>query len=132
VIACVTDVQGLIVAPARMTMALVIDFDAKQDTVLPTSDAALRKVAAFMQANPTVTASVEGHTGNLQATPRQAMAISQRRAQNVADYLVSTCGVDRARLTTQGYGDTRRFAYNTSAEGEQENRRVNIIFNYPQ
>lgn len=132
VIACVTDVQGLIVAPARMTMALVIDFDPKQDTVQSTSDAELRKVAAFMVANPTVTASVEGHTGNLQATPRQAMAISQRRAQNVADYLVSTCGVDRARLTVQGFGDNRRFAYNTSAEGEQENRRVNIIFNYPQ
>jgi OOP family OmpA-OmpF porin len=30
-----------------------------------------------------------------------------------------------------GFGQTRRFAYNTSAEGQQENRRVNIIFNYP-
>ena len=38
---------------------------------------------------------------------------------------------DRSRLTAQGFGDRRRFAYNTSAEGEQENRRVNIIFNYP-
>jgi OOP family OmpA-OmpF porin len=131
VIACVTDVQGLIVAPARMTMALVIDFDRNQDTVQPTSDAELRKVAAFLLANPTVTASVEGHTGNLQATPKLAMAISQRRAQHVADYLVTKCGVDRARLTTQGFGDNRRFAYNTSAEGEQENRRVNIIINYP-
>jgi len=131
VIACVTDVAGLTVAPARMTMALYIDFDRNKDEVKPEYDGQLSKVADFLKANPTVTAWVEGHTGNLQATPKLAMAISQRRAQHVADYLVTKCGVDRARLTTQGFGDNRRFAYNTSAEGEQENRRVNIIINYP-
>jgi flagellar motor protein MotB len=34
-------------------------------------------------------------------------------------------------LTVEGFGDNRRFAYNTSVEGEQENRRVNVIFTYP-
>ena len=31
----------------------------------------------------------------------------------------------------EGFGQTRRFAYNTSVEGQQENRRVNVIINYP-
>jgi OOP family OmpA-OmpF porin len=132
VIACVTDVEGLAVAPARMTMALAIDFDRNQDEVKPAYDGELRKVAGLMKANPALTASVEGHTGNLQATPQLAMRISRRRAQNVVNYLVTALGVDRSRLTVEGFGDTRRFAYNTSAEGSQENRRVNIIFNYPQ
>jgi OOP family OmpA-OmpF porin len=88
-------------------------------------------VADFMKANPTVTASVEGHTANLEGTPAQAMEISKRRAQNVVDYLVDHDGVDRSRLSASGYGDNWRFAYNTSAEGQKENRRVNIIFNYP-
>ncbi len=35
------------------------------------------------------------------------------------------------RDTLEGFGQTRRFAYNTSLEGQQENRRVNIILNYP-
>jgi OOP family OmpA-OmpF porin len=87
-------------------------------------------VADFLKANPTVTASVEGHTGNLQTTPALAMEISRRRAQNVVNYLVDHFGIDRSRLKAQGFGDNRRFAYNTSAEGEQENRRVNLIFNY--
>jgi flagellar motor protein MotB len=39
-------------------------------------------------------------------------------------------GVDRSRLLVAGFGETRRFAYNTSAEGQQENRRVNIIFDF--
>jgi OOP family OmpA-OmpF porin len=131
VVACVTDVQGLTVAPARMTMALFIDFDQNKADIKPVYDGELRTVADYLNANPAVTATVEGHTGDLQATPAQALEISQRRAQNVVNYLVDHLGIERSRLAVKGYGDTRRFAYNTSAEGEQENRRVNIIFNYP-
>ena len=40
-------------------------------------------------------------------------------------------GVDRTRLFAAGFGQTRRFAYNTSVEGQQENRRVNIILDFP-
>ena len=42
----------------------------------------------------------------------------------------SAFGVERLRLSAAGFGDTRRFAYNTSAEGQQENRRVNIILDF--
>jgi OOP family OmpA-OmpF porin len=131
VVACVTDVQGLTVVPARMTMALYIDFGQDQAGIKPEYDGELRKVANLMKANPTMSATVEGHTGNLQATRAQALEISRKRAQNVVDYLVDNLGIERSRLTARGYGDARRFAYNTSAEGEQENRRVNIIFTYP-
>jgi OOP family OmpA-OmpF porin len=59
------------------------------------------------------------------------MEISQRRAQNVVNYLVDNFGIERSRLTAEGFGQTRRFAYNTSLEGQQENRRVNIILDFP-
>jgi OOP family OmpA-OmpF porin len=130
VIACVTDVAGLYVAQPRMTMALAMEFDQNKAEVKPEYDGELSKVAVFLKANPTTTASVEGHTGNLQATPALAMEISRRRAQNVVNYLVDKLGVDRSRLTAAGFGDNRRFAYNTSKEGELENRRVNIIISY--
>ena len=84
-----------------------------------------------MKAHPAVTATVEGHTGNLQATPKMAMEISQRRAQNVMNYLVDNFGIARSRLSSEGFGQSRRFAYNTSKEGQQENRRVNIILDFP-
>jgi len=131
VIACVTDVAGLTVAPARVTMAVFIDFDRNKADVKAEYDDQLRRVADFLKANPATTAWVEGHTGNLQATPKLAMEISKRRAMNVVDYLVAHFGIDRARLTASGWGDNWRYAYNTSAEGERENRRVNIIINYP-
>lgn len=128
VIACATDVEGLTVAPARMTMAMDMPFDKNQSAVKPEFATELSKVAAFLKANPTTTATVEGHSGNADAG--MAQQISQQRAQNVVDYLVEKEGISRSRLTAQGFGDTRPVAYNTSAEGQQENRRVNIIINY--
>ena len=131
VVACATDIQGLSVAPARLTMALLIEFDGHKADIRPEYRDELRQLADFLKANPSVTATVEGHTGNLQATPEQAMKISQTRAQNVVDYLVTEFGIARSRLSAEGFGRTRRFAYNTSLEGQQENRRVNVIINYP-
>jgi len=131
IIACATDIEGIPPIPARIAMALELEFDRNSAVVRPQYREELRKVANFMKANPRVTATVEGHTGNLQATREAAMEISQRRAQNVVNYLVTEFGVDRSRLAAEGFGQTRRFAYNTSLEGQQDNRRVNVIFDFP-
>ena len=131
VIACVTDVEGIKVAAARVTMAVLVEFDAHKAEVKPEYRDELQKVAKFLNANPTLTAHVQGHTGNLQNAPESAMEISQRRAQKVVDYLANEFGVERSRLTAEGFGQTRRFAYNTSLEGQQENRRVNVVIDYP-
>jgi OOP family OmpA-OmpF porin len=131
VVACATDIEGLKVLPERMTMALLIEFDQNKADVKPEYRTDLLRVANFLKANPSVTATIEGHTGNLQATAELAREISQRRAQNVVNYLVDNFGIARTRLAAEGFGRTRRFAYNTSLEGQQENRRVNVIINYP-
>ncbi len=130
VIACATDLAGLKVTPARLTMALDMEFDGNKTEVRPQYADDLRKVADFLKENPKVTATVEGHAGYQQSTADLAMDISQRRAQNVVNYLVENFGIARSRLSPEGFGQTRRFSYNTSLEGQQENRRVNIIFNY--
>jgi len=126
IVACATDIEGLYVRPARTTMALAIEFDAMDTAIKPEYRNEIRGLADFLKANPTATATVEGHTGNLQATPEQAMKISQQRAQNVVNYLVDNFGIDRSRLSAEGFGQTRRFSYNP-----QDNRRVNAIIEYP-
>ena len=131
VVECATDIEGLTVKEARMTMALQIEFDQNRAEVKSEYHNDLREVADFMKANPTVTATVEGHTGNLQATPELAVQISQQRAQNVVSYLADNFGIARTRLSAAGLGRSSQSAYNTSAQGQQENRRVNIIINYP-
>jgi OmpA-OmpF porin, OOP family len=131
IVDCATDVEGLSVRPARTTMALAMEFDAKDASVRPEYRDELRTLAEFLNANPRVTATVEGHTGNLQTTPELALQMSERRAQNVVNYLVDNFAIERSRLTARGFGQTRRDSYNTTAAGQQDNRRVNVIINYP-
>lgn len=138
VIACATDIADLKVTPARLTMAMFIEFDPLKADIDPKYFDELGKVAYFMQGNPSVTATIEGHanmfTGmgdeKVRVPKEQALEISQLRAQNVVNYLVDKLDVPRARLSTAEFGQSRRVAYGTSLESQQENRRVNIIFNY--
>ncbi len=132
VVPCVMDFPGLKVAPARITMAMQIEFDALKADIKPEYDSDFQRVANFMKANPYVTATVEGNTAALPNDPNLAMKISLLRANNVVDYLVNHFGIERSRLSAEGFGDTRRVAYNSSAQGREDNRRVNIIINYPQ
>ncbi len=129
IIACVDDIAGLEPTPARITMAMLIEFGYDDAVIDRRYHEGLGHVADFLRANPTVTATVEGHSGD--ATPARSLEISRLRAQNVANYLVENFGIARSRVSSEGFGETRRFAYNTTAEGRDENRRVNIIFNYP-
>ena len=130
IIACATDIEGIVPVADRITMAMEMEFDTDRAEVRPQYREELRKVANFLKANSRVSATVEGHTSNQQGTRAQAMLLSQQRAQSVVNALVAL-GVDRMHLFAQGFGATRRFAYNTSAEGQQENRRVNIILDFP-
>lgn len=134
VVACATDIEGLKVIPAKVTMAMEIEFDPYKHTIEPQYYDELGKVANFLKANPSVTATVEGHAGKLvgatKVTSKLAMDVSKHRAQSVVNYLVDKQGISPSRLSVEGFGQVRRISYGTSLEGQQENRRVNIIFNY--
>lgn len=131
VIACADDIEGLNPAAARVTMGMLVEFDINSAVVKSQYHTELAKVAKFLKDNKNVTATVEGHTANLQTTPALAQEISLKRAQNVVDYLVKNQGVERSRLTAEGFGKSRRYSYNTTNQGQSDNRRVNVIFNYP-
>jgi OmpA-OmpF porin, OOP family len=131
IIACATDIEGIAPIPARITMAMEMEFDINRAEVRPQYREELRKVANFMKANPQVTATVEGHTSNQQGAAVRGVELSQRRAESVVNTMVNEFGIQRSRLSAAGFGQSRRFAYNTSLEGQKENRRVNIILDFP-
>lgn len=134
VITCATDFEGLKVAGPRTVVAMEIEFDPYKHDIKPEYRDELRKVANFMKANPTVSATVEGHAGKYlgakQITPAVSMEVSQQRAQAVVKHLVDNHGIARSRLSTAAFGQTRRTSYGDTLAGQQENRRVIIIFNY--
>jgi outer membrane protein OmpA-like peptidoglycan-associated protein len=67
---------------------------------------------------------VEGHCDRVE---KKRAVLSLRRARQVKRYLVRK-GVEGSRLKAVGYGSTRPVASSDTAEGRQQNRRVDFTF----
>ncbi|TJV03523.1 MAG: OmpA family protein, partial [Mesorhizobium sp.] len=77
----------------------------------------------LLKKNPAETFLIEGHTDAV-GTPEANLALSDRRAEAVAEALTNAFGIPAENLTTQGYGE-EYLKVDTSAPN-RENRRVAI------
>lgn len=73
--------------------------------------------------------TIEGHTDNV-GSDELNMALSQRRAEAVKNYLVNR-GVAAERITATGKGEGFPVTSNNTAAGRQKNRRVEVIIENP-
>lgn len=74
--------------------------------------------------------AVEGHTDNVPTRGGRwptNWELSTSRATNVLRYLNEVAGVPAVRMNAAGYADTRPRATNTTPEGRQRNRRVELV-----
>ena len=88
--------------------------------------ASLAALAAWLEANPDGTLALVGHTdasGSLAAN----IALSQRRAEAVAQALVDAYGVEVGRISAEGVGFLAPRATNQTEAGRQKNRRVEAV-----
>ncbi|HMA99776.1 MAG TPA: OmpA family protein [Spirochaetota bacterium] len=69
---------------------------------------------------------IRGHTDD-QGPAAQNLALSRKRAQSVADYLIKSCKVDNQRVKVKGMGEEDPLASNDTAAGRAQNRRVEFI-----
>jgi OmpA-OmpF porin, OOP family len=85
----------------------------------------LYPLVTFLQKYPERRVVIEGHTDSV-GSDAYNLDLSQRRADAVRDFLLQN-GVNPAQLTTRGYGKASPVASNATAEGRQQNRRVELI-----
>lgn len=98
-----------------------LEFDLGKATIRSTSFASLDRVAALL-IEKNFSLKLAGHTdntGSLQLNNR----LSKERAESVKSYLVSK-GANASRIEATGYGPSQPIATNATAEGRQQNRRV--------
>ncbi len=86
----------------------------------------LDKWAAYFMQNPQVTAEIDGHTDSI-GTTAYNQTLSERRAEAVMNYLIKK-GVNPRTFVTRGFGENQPVAPNTTYEGRQKNRRVELKF----
>jgi OOP family OmpA-OmpF porin len=81
-----------------------------------------------MNQNPNMTVVIEGHTDS-QGDDALNKSLSQRRAEQVKEYLVSK-GISASRLSAIGYGEARPISDNSTSAGRAKNRRVVFVPTY--
>ncbi|QEE27845.1 OmpA family protein [Terriglobus albidus] len=100
-------------------------FDTGKYTLKPDTKVALAKVSGILMAYPSLKVQVEGHTDSVGGDDYN-QKLSENRAGTVAGFL-TTEGVPQDNVTAKGFGKTRPVADNTTAQGRQQNRRVELV-----
>jgi outer membrane protein OmpA-like peptidoglycan-associated protein len=100
-------------------------FDTGKYSLRPLAREKLAKVAGIVSGHPGLKLDVEGHTDSVGGDAYNQQ-LSEQRGAAVRDYLMQQ-GMALSSVTTKGFGKTQPVASNDTAQGRQENRRVEIV-----
>ncbi|WP_133490894.1 OmpA family protein [Alcanivorax sp. 24] len=101
-----------------------VTFDTDQSDVKSNFRPVLESVSEVLKEYKSTMIQVAGHTDST-GGERYNLLLSQQRAQSVANVL-SSYGVDVVRLDVVGFGETQPIANNGTAQGREQNRRVEL------
>ncbi len=113
------DARGII-----LSMSDIL-FDVDKATLKPDLKNSLAKIAGILSVYQELNVSVEGHTDNT-GSEAHNLKLSKQRAENVLKFLVSQ-GIAKERLTATGFGMSQPVGDNSTKEGRQKNRRVDLV-----
>jgi peptidoglycan-associated lipoprotein len=102
-------------------------FDFDRYSLRPEAIRILDEAIAALRENPSLRIEIEGHTCNI-GTAEYNLALGDRRANSVKDYLVSR-GVSADRMRTISYGEERPKYDNSREETRRLNRRAALVVN---
>lgn len=88
-------------------------------------DGNLNRLVEFLKQHPDRTVTIEGHTDSV-GNANSNQQLSEQRANAVRTYLVRN-GIPASRLTASGMGEGHPIGSNTSEQGRQQNRRVEVV-----
>ena len=107
-----------------VSTSATIYFDYDKYNLTSRSIQTLRGVISAMNDNESLMLAVEGHADE-RGTREYNLALGQRRAESVADYLESR-GVNRSRLVIKSYGEEMPAISSSNENAWSKNRRVEI------
>jgi outer membrane protein OmpA-like peptidoglycan-associated protein len=108
----------------KVTFDSGILFDIDKAALRPEARANLDHLAVILKKYADTDILIEGHTDS-QGSEEHNLGLSRNRAQSVSNHLAGL-GVATARFSIMGYGEGQPVASNESAEGRQQNRRVEL------
>jgi outer membrane protein OmpA-like peptidoglycan-associated protein len=108
----------------KITFDSGILFDVNKAALKDRSKTDLANLAAILQKYGDTNILLEGHTDDT-GTDEYNLELSRLRSQSVANFLAGE-GVNAARFTIMGYGESQPIADNMTDDGRALNRRVEV------
>jgi outer membrane protein OmpA-like peptidoglycan-associated protein len=100
-------------------------FDTGKSTLRPMAREKLAKISGIVLAYPDLRLAIEGNTDSV-GTDAMNQQLSENRANSVRDFLAKE-NIPGTSMTSRGFGKTQPVATNDTAEGRQQNRRVELV-----
>jgi len=100
-------------------------FDFNKATLRPGAREKLAKISGIVLAHPGLKTQAEGHADAI-GSDQYNQRLSERRAESVRSFLVQQ-GIGADAVAAAGFGESRPVATNGTAEGRQQNRRVELV-----
>jgi outer membrane protein OmpA-like peptidoglycan-associated protein len=100
-------------------------FQPGKETLDPSSDPLVSRVASMLKRHPDLSLRIEGHTDN-SGDQDSNLRLSALRAIAIQSALVDD-GIGKKRLDPVGVGGLQPLASNATAEGREENRRIELV-----
>jgi len=107
-----------------------IQFETNSADISPEAYPSLDYIAGFLLKYPFVRLRVEGHT-DATGDPAHNKTLSQRRAENIRQYLLKMTQLPPDQIVAVGYGSERPLLPNTTEENRSRNRRVEFVIEIP-
>lgn len=108
-----------------MASTTAIQFKVNSDVILAQSNLVINEIVAAMKTNTAVKIKIIGHTDS-DGDDANNLTLSKKRAAAVKAKMVSL-GIATSRLITDGMGEGKPTADNSSADGKAQNRRVEFM-----
>ena len=102
---------------------VTINFNINKHNIEPQYDKSLNTVGDFLREYPESYGKISGHadaTGSRDYNQK----LSERRANNVKEYIIKNFGIAPERLISKGYGKNKPIATNKTKAGRTRNRRT--------
>ena len=120
-----TEIPATALEKYKPTVLRNVFFDTGSAALKAESFIELNRLKTFLDENPKIRIQLNGHTDNV-GSDTDNLSLSDNRAKSVFTYLVEN-GIDAARMTYKGYGETSPIETNETEAGRQANRRTEFM-----
>jgi peptidoglycan-associated lipoprotein len=116
-----------VLAARNMFLTENVHFAFDKSNLNEEAQAVLRRKAEFLQDNPDIYITIEGHC-DPRGTNEYNLALGDRRAESSKAFLLDS-GIESYRISTVSYGEERRFCLDQTEECWAKDRRAAFVIN---